>query len=35
MSDQLTGGCDPLEFAAPGVRDLHPYLPGKPISELF
>ncbi|HSM69003.1 MAG TPA: histidinol-phosphate transaminase, partial [Xanthomonadales bacterium] len=27
-------GCDILELAAPGVRQLHPYQPGKPISEL-
>lgn len=26
--------CDAQTLAAPGVRDLHPYLPGKPISEL-
>jgi len=26
--------CDVQQLAAPGVRDLHPYLPGKPISEL-
>jgi histidinol-phosphate aminotransferase len=26
--------CDILELAAPGVRRLHPYQPGKPISEL-
>ncbi|GAB4181947.1 MAG: histidinol-phosphate transaminase [Wenzhouxiangellaceae bacterium] len=25
---------DPSELAAPGVRALHPYIPGKPISEL-
>jgi histidinol-phosphate aminotransferase len=26
--------CDITTLAAPGVRQLHPYLPGKPISEL-
>ena len=26
--------CDIAALAAPGVRQLHPYLPGKPISEL-
>ncbi len=26
--------CDPVRWAAPGIRDLKPYLPGKPISEL-
>ena len=26
--------CDITALAAPGVRQLHPYLPGKPISEL-
>jgi histidinol-phosphate aminotransferase len=26
--------CDPIELAAPGVRTLHPYQPGKPESEL-
>jgi histidinol-phosphate aminotransferase len=26
--------CDFLSLAAPGVRDLHPYQPGKPIEEL-
>ncbi|MDX1380605.1 MAG: aminotransferase class I/II-fold pyridoxal phosphate-dependent enzyme, partial [Xanthomonadales bacterium] len=31
---RLSGGCDPSELAAPGVRSLHPYQPGKPISEL-
>jgi len=31
---QVTQGCDFVQLAAPGVRDLHPYLPGKPISEL-
>lgn len=25
---------DPVSMAAPGVRGLHPYIPGKPISEL-
>ena len=25
---------DPVSLAAPGVRGLHPYIPGKPISEL-
>ncbi len=32
--EKATGGCDLMELAAPGVRQLHPYLPGKPISEL-
>jgi histidinol-phosphate aminotransferase len=27
-------GCDLISLAAPGVRQLKPYLPGKPISEL-
>jgi histidinol-phosphate aminotransferase len=27
-------GCDFISLAAPGVRRLQPYLPGKPISEL-
>ena len=27
-------GCDFLELANPGVRALHPYLPGKPVEEL-
>ena len=31
---RLRAGCDPSELAAPGVRSLHPYQPGKPISEL-
>jgi len=29
-----TDSIDFCELAQPGVRDLHPYLPGKPISEL-
>jgi histidinol-phosphate aminotransferase len=29
-----SGSCDILSLAAPGVRQLKPYLPGKPISEL-
>ena len=32
--DFETGPCDVSSLAAPGVRSLHPYLPGKPISEL-
>ena len=34
MIDRTRAGCDILKLAAPGVRQLHPYLPGKPISEL-
>jgi histidinol-phosphate aminotransferase len=30
----MNSGCDMLRLAAPGIRDLHPYQPGKPISEL-
>ena len=28
------GGCDPEQLAVAGVQGLHPYQPGKPISEL-
>ena len=31
---KITHQCDIVSLAAPGVRQLHPYLPGKPISEL-
>jgi histidinol-phosphate aminotransferase len=32
--NKITLQCDIVSLAAPGVRQLHPYLPGKPISEL-
>ncbi|MFT5140334.1 MAG: histidinol-phosphate aminotransferase [Lysobacterales bacterium] len=32
--DKQSGTCDVSALAAPGVRQLQPYLPGKPISEL-
>ncbi len=32
--DSVISSCDIATLAAPGVRQLHPYLPGKPISEL-
>ncbi len=31
---KITGGCDLLDQAMPAIRELKPYLPGKPISEL-
>ncbi|MGF1643219.1 MAG: histidinol-phosphate transaminase [Thiotrichales bacterium] len=34
MSDTARTVCDWLDYAAPGVRGLQPYLPGKPIEEL-
>ena len=30
----MSNHCDMVTLAAPGVRQLHPYQPGKPISEL-
>jgi len=30
----ISSDCDVVSLAAPGVRQLQPYLPGKPISEL-
>ncbi|MGF1548385.1 MAG: histidinol-phosphate transaminase [Thiotrichales bacterium] len=34
MSDFVVSGCDWRDCAAPGVRGLQPYLPGKPIEAL-
>jgi len=34
MGDLSRSSCDYIALATPGVRGLHPYAPGKPVSEL-